>query len=120
MPSENEHQKKYEDNKSLLENELDISKSTRYNWISTVAFYAVLHLVEARLATYGFHSANHTQRGNLVNTYRDFAQIRSKYKVLHTRSIVARYSGKDITKEKAQESLNYMKDIEEELEKTAS
>ncbi len=117
MPNENEHRKKYLENKSILENELSISNCERYNWISTIAFYAVLHLVEERLARYGMDSTSHAARGNMVNRQSDFRNIRVKYKALHTRSIVARYSGKNITKEKAQESLQYMEDIERELEK---
>lgn len=115
MPNEYEHRKKYQDNRSILENELSIENCSRYNWIATIAFYAVLHLVEERLAMYGIDSKSHTARENMVNRQGDFRRIRTKYKVLHTRSIVARYSGENITKEKAQESLTYLKDIEKEL-----
>lgn len=115
VPSEKEHQKKYNDNKDLLENELEISNSTRYNWIATVAFYSALHLIEEKLATYGIHSKNHKARENMVNTYRDFKTVRVKYKMLYTWSIVARYAGESITEQKAREALKYLNDIEVEL-----
>lgn len=115
MPSENEHRKKYQDNRDLLNNELSFDNSKRYNWILTVAFYSALHLVEARLASYGFHGRNHTLRENMVYQYSDFINIRAKYKDLHTKSIVARYSGKNITEEKARTAIKYLEDIEKEL-----
>lgn len=115
MPTENEHRKKYQDNKELLDNELSLSNSTRYNWILTVAFYSALHLVEARLASYGFHGPNHAARDNMVYQYSDFKNIRAKYKDLHTKSIIARYSAEDISKEKAKTALRYLEDIEKEL-----
>ncbi len=116
MPNESEHRKKYQENKSILENELSISNCERYNWIATIAFYAVLHLVEEKLAGYGIDSKSHTARENMVNRQSDFRKIRVKYKVLHTRSIVARYSGESMTREKAQECLQYMEEIEKELQ----
>ena len=115
VATEKEHRKKYRENKNILENELSIDRTVSYNWIATIAFYSVLHLVEGKLATYNIHSKSHTASENMVNSQRDFRNIRTKYKTLHTRSIVARYSGENISKDKAMEALQYLKDIEREL-----
>ena len=51
----------------------------------------------------------------MVNMQREFKNIRSKYKYLHTKSIVARYAGESITKTKAEDALKYLSDIEKEI-----
>lgn len=115
MASQSEHKKKYEENRRVLNNQLSIDNADNYNWITTIAFYSALHLVEAVLASYGFHGTSHKARGNQVNTYADFRNIRAKYKILHTNSINARYAGFSVSKEVAQQSLQYLKDIEKEI-----
>lgn len=56
-----------------------------------VAFYAALHLVEAKLAEDGLHSSDYTARGNNVVRFNYLKPIRAEYKTLYDRSRVARY-----------------------------
>lgn len=115
MPTFDEHKTKYDKNKELLEQELNISKCTNYDWIVTVAFYTALHLVEAECAKTNIHNATHTDRGVYINRDRRFIKIRSQYKFLHDRSLAARYSSKIANKEKAEMALLTLKEIEKEI-----
>lgn len=115
MAAEAKHKDKYLENKSILENEMNVETSSHYNWIATIAFYAALHLVESELAKNGIHSKTHSDRGNVVERYAAFRNIRNQYKNLHDRSIVARYEGSNINKAKAEQALRWLKDIENEI-----
>lgn len=61
------------------------------------------------------HTRTHTDRDVMVARNRVFINIRSKYKMLHDRSIVARYGAKCLDKNKAQQALQFLSDIEKEI-----
>lgn len=116
VAEEAKHKRKYLENKSILENEMNVEKSEHYNWIATIAFYAALHLVEGELSKDKLHSKTHSDRGNVVERYAAFRNIRTQYKNLHDRSIIARYEGSNISKKKAEQALEWLKDIEDEIQ----
>lgn len=115
MPTLDEHKKKYDINKRLLTNELNINKCACYDWIVVVAFYAALHLTEGELSKQDLHTTNHTSRGGLVDSYSGFRMIRSQYKVLYDRSRVARYGPACMSKSKAEYALKCLEDIEKQI-----
>ncbi|MFN3422477.1 MAG: hypothetical protein ACK40X_12215, partial [Armatimonadota bacterium] len=61
------------------------------DWAVTVAFYTVVHAVEAFLARQGVHSRTHTERRSHVR--RSFPHIWTLYYRLDTFSRQARYEG---------------------------
>lgn len=115
MPSTEEHIKKYEENKKLLESNLNIENCDFYNWIVTVSFYAALHLVEAKLAKDGIDSKDHFARNNNVDRFNQFSEIRSAYKTLYDKSRIARYDGTFMNKSKGKFALKCLNKIEHEL-----
>ena len=115
MPTLEQHKNKYEQNKKLLDEELNITNCTNYDWIITVAFYSALHLVEGELAKANIHTKTHTDRDTMVGRNRAFIKIRSKYKLLHDRSRVARYGANCSNKLKAVHCLQVLSDIEKEI-----
>ena len=115
MPSELQHKEKYAENRKLLDNELNIENEKYYNWISTVAFYAAMHLIEGKLANDDIHNKTHLDRGNVVERYSYFRNIRTQYKTLHDRSIVARYGKSSVNKKKAEQALKCLEEIEKEI-----
>ena len=115
MPTRQQHIKKYEENKLLLGTKLSVENAEFYNWIVTVAFYAALHLVEARLADDNIDSSDHTARNNNVERFNYFQPIRAKYKVLYDRSRVARYDATFMNEKKARFALSCLETIEHEL-----
>lgn len=115
LPKYDEHIRKYNDNKNLLNTKLNISNGEFYNWIVTVSFYAAMHLVESELAKYNFDSYDHKARGNNIDRFNQFKPIRNKYKILYDRSRVARYDATFMNEEKARFVLKCLNDIEEQL-----
>ena len=115
MPSIEEHKRKYEENRRLLDTNLNIECCDFYNWIVTVSFYAALHLVEARLAEEGVDSKDHFARNNNVERFRYFKNIRNQYKTLYDKSRIARYDGSFMNKKKGEFALKCLKEIEEQL-----
>lgn len=115
MPNELQHKDKYVENRKLLDNELNIENAQYYNWIATVAFYAAMHLVEGELAKSDIHNKTHLDRGNVVEKFSCFRNIRGQYKTLHDRSIIARYGKMSINKAKAEQALKCLNDIEKEI-----
>ena len=115
MPSLEQHNSKYTQNKELLDNELNIASCTNYDWIITVSFYAALHMIEGELAKTNIHTQTHTDRSVMVGRNRSFIRIRNQYKMLHDRSIAARYGASILSKAKAQQSLQLLADIENEI-----
>ena len=115
MPSESEHKRKYLENKGILENEMNVESSRHYNWVTTIAFYAAVHLVEGELAKSNIHNTNHADRGTIVERYASFKKVRSQYKFLHDKSVIARYAGANMNREKAERALSCLKDIEKEI-----
>ena len=115
MPTLEQHKSKYSQNRALLDNELNILSCINYDWIITVSFYSALHLVEGELAKSNIHMKTHTDRAVMVGRNRAFDKIRSKYKMLHDRSIAARYGASSSKKGKALQSLQLLADIENEI-----
>ncbi len=115
MPSTEEHIKKYNENRELLDTNLNIENCNFYNWIVTVSFYAALHLVEAKLAENGIDSPDHFARGNNVERFSQFRDIRNQYKVLYDRSRIARYDGTFMDKKKGEFALKCLGIIEDKL-----
>lgn len=110
-----EHKSQYESNKILLNKELDIKTCPYYDWVVTVAFYSALHLVEGELAKCNAHCETHKHRNDTVCGNPMFLKIRSKYKALYDRSIVARYYAKPLNKKKAEEALMLLGEIEKTI-----
>lgn len=77
MPSIEEHKRKYDENRRLLDTNLNIKYCDFYNWIVTVSFYAALHLVEAKLAEHGIDSKDHFARSSNVERFNQFKSIQS-------------------------------------------
>lgn len=62
------------------------------DWMTTVAFYKALHLVEAVLASrFGVHSPSHDSRRQLLKSERSLVHIYHHYRVLDRASQIARY-----------------------------
>lgn len=118
MPEKADHMRKYEENKKLLDTKLSIESKEFYNWIVIVSFYAAMHLVEARLAEDGFHSSDHTTRGNNVERFNYLKPIRAEYKTLYDRSRVARYDAAFMNEGKTKLALQCLEKIKQELHNT--
>lgn len=117
MPTTEEHIKKYNENRKLLDTNLNIENCEFYNWIVTVSFYAALHLVEAKLAEDNIDSTDHFARNNNVERFSKFKNIRNEYKTLYDKSRVARYDGSFISQKKGQFALKCLEKVEKELKK---
>ena len=115
MPNINEHMKKYEENRTLLDNELNIEMCNCYNWIVTIAFYAAMHLVESSLAVNNIHSKTHIGRNTMIDRMSEFQEIRAQYKFLHDRSVIARYEAANMNKKKAVMALGFLNQIEKKI-----
>ena len=93
MPTEAEHLTQARHNMDILNSFCSGTvpyPTTAYpDWAVTLAFYTVVHLVEARLAQYGIHSTNHLQRNNEIQ--RRFRPIWRNYNQLQNNSRRARY-----------------------------
>jgi hypothetical protein len=63
------------------------------DWLTTVAFYAAVEVVEGMLATRSFHSKNHEDRKNAVR--HDFNSIYKAYHALYNASLDTRYQSSE-------------------------
>lgn len=116
MPKSSEHKKKYLENKSIIENVLNEKNSEHCNWVSTICFYAALHLVEMQLALDGIHSRDHVNRENNMIISRRISQyVLIRYKHMYTVSILARYEAASVSPTVANQMRNYLKQIEEDF-----
>lgn len=62
------------------------------DWVTTVAFYKAVHLIEALIARdYGIHGIDHTQRGRILKNEHRYTNIYRHYNALKEASSVARY-----------------------------
>lgn len=116
MPSVSQHKMKYLENKQLLDNEMNIKSNTHYNWVTTIAFYAAVHLVEGELAKNDVHTTTHVSRDGFIEKYSAFRNIRNQYKFLHDKSVIARYTELNINQKKAEQAIRYLNDIEKEIQ----
>ncbi len=65
-------------------------------WVTTVAFYRAVHIVEAVLADDADgHSDSHKARNDVLKSQRKYQHIWRNFRPLYNVSCVARYLGKD-------------------------
>ncbi len=116
MPKSSEHRNKYEENKYIIDTVLDEHDKRQCNWMSTVCFYAALHIVEMQLALDGVHSKNHIEREtNMMDSKRITPYILMRYKQMYTNSILARYEAQSIAPTIAHQMKTYLAQIENKL-----
>src|SRR5687768_11413158 len=99
MPSESCHLKAAEKNQKTIDFLLP-AIDDHSEWISTIAFYKALHLVEAAFTRDPsiVHGQNHENRENALKKNRKYSHIWKFYRLLWSASTVARYlqdGGKD-------------------------
>lgn len=91
MPSENVHISIAVHNQSLIDHLLDI-KEDYPDWLTTVAFYKAVHIVEAVFCHSEIgHCYTHSERENILKSTNRYKQIYKYYRPLQTASLVARY-----------------------------
>lgn len=122
MPSSVAHFDKYKSNKLLLDSdEMNINTTVHFDWIGTISFYSVLHLVQKtmdeseNISPPDDQPQNHHECMNIVKKYSEFEGIRSTYKSLQTMAWVARYSENHLMKEEAIKALEKLRKIENKL-----
>ena len=117
MPTAQEHRKKYQDNKGLLNTLFDMNISAHRNWIVTMSFYMALHIIEAKLhKEKGIHSRDHKERARFLDETGLFSnKVRLKYKQLETNSKIARYEKDDIRWAVAEQMKRFAMEIEAEI-----
>lgn len=117
MPTIAEHKKKYLENKDIVENMLDISKEGHRNWITTICFYAALHIIDMKLAEDNIHSTTHLSRENILIKMKKISpRVTVRYKQLSSLSRAARYDAGAISEKLTNQALTYLHDIEKEYE----
>jgi hypothetical protein len=92
MPNELSHIQQAQHNSQALSC-LERSVDDFSDWMTTVAFYKALHLVEAVFANDKtiLHGHNHENRENILKRTPKYSNIYKHYRVLLNASIVARY-----------------------------
>jgi len=106
---------KYLENKQIVENVFDIHNKSHYNWIATISFYTVLHIVEMQLAYDNIHCGSHITRENMLKqSQRISDKTLAKFKHMYSMSRLARYEAKSISPTIACSMLKCMHDIEKE------
>ena len=119
MPSSSEHLRKYELNKDVLDSALDVNVATHYDWITTVCFYASLHIIEAKFAKKSIDNRTHVEREDNMRSMSEFSRkATDRYKQLSAYSKVARYGPGSISRTLASYSLELLKKIEDEFLET--
>lgn len=90
-----------------------------YEWIITMAFYAVLHYVDAYLTEHaGGSPSDHASRNKTMDQVTAFRIIASEYWQLYNRSRTARYTPMAAFKRGAVEAvLNDMRYVQAEIRK---
>ena len=62
------------------------------DWVTTVAFYKAVHLIEALIdRDYGIHGIDHTQRGRILKGENRYTNLYRHYNALKEASSIARY-----------------------------
>jgi hypothetical protein len=92
MPTDAEHQAKYQDNRNVL-NAHGGMAATSESWAAVIAFYAALHLVERLAAQNNLHHQRHTGPGSRLQYLANHAQhqqILADYMALQTASLLSR------------------------------
>ena len=60
-------------------------------WVTAIAFYKALHIVEAILAGSGVHSPDHGERERTLKRTNEYKKIYEHYAPLCRASLIARY-----------------------------
>jgi len=96
MPSLQAHLRLAQKNRDLLDRLLpEISQFSE--WITTIAFYRAIHLVEAMFAIEGIHHFTHEQReSRMGQNPRKYGMLYRNYHILSTASKHARYLGTSV------------------------
>src|SRR5882757_6004521 len=92
MPNEATHLAIANHNQDLID--LLLPRIDEYaDWITTVAFYKALHVVEAVFSNDKSvnHGIDHYTRERILKTNNKFKQIYTNYRPLYSASLVARY-----------------------------
>jgi len=120
MPSIKLHEKQYNHNFSLLKEELfDINNTSYSDWVATIYFYSLVHLIEKELAKLNSHPSNHRERNlEMVKHNGVFnTNLQTKYQSLYNISIISRYKCNKIrNKLLAFKAKTLLEEIEKELE----
>jgi hypothetical protein len=92
MPDENAHIRLAKHNQDLI-NHLLPDKKNYSDWITTVAFYKALHLVEAVFFCERsiLHGRSHENRDSHLKSIKKFEQIYRHYRPLWAAATIARY-----------------------------
>ena len=81
MPTSEEHLKKYEQNKLLLENFISKKYEPNYEWMTTICFYTSLHIIESYFAKeQKIDNKTHLQREENMLKIDGFRKITDAYK----------------------------------------
>ena len=117
MPTAQEHKKKYQDNKEVLNSVFDCNNKLHCNWIVTISFYISLHIIEAKLAKeQNLHSRDPRQRDEMIENCGLFSRnVKSKYKQLKSNCWSARYSKNDMAPTIANQMKRFAEEIEAEV-----
>lgn len=116
MPKSLEHEKKYLENKHIIDTVLHEKDKEHCNWVSTICFYAALHIIEMQLALDSIHSKDHVNReNNMRNCQRISKKVIAQYKQMYTTSILARYEAGSVGPTIANQMRRYLEQIENEL-----
>lgn len=119
MASPQKHKQKYESNKQILDKLLR-EKRKPNDWLVTIAFYSALHLVDKTIVESSGEAhkpMDHTDRDLKVTRLTELKHIRTYYKALYMASRKSRYECVSITDKERENNLQYLSEIEKELNK---
>lgn len=119
MADKKGHLFKYKINKKLLNtDEMNIDTNSHYEWVITVAFYSVLHLIESILfEKYDMHPKDHAERNKMFLCDTQLKNIRNDYNIIQTSCWKARYSSGRSSKNDAARALEILNNIEQFTQK---
>lgn len=112
-----DHRNKYTENKEILETLFDVANKKHCNWITTICFYTVVHMVEAKMAKeQNLHSHSHKEREEMMYNSGLFSmKVLQMYKQLESNSRTARYLPGNIPPTIANQMQVFMQKIEKEV-----
>jgi hypothetical protein len=113
MPSAREHQRQAEHHFAFLET---IDGDEYCDWLSVVAFYVAVHLVERLRALEGEHSSDHADRHEYVREYHP--TIHNCYRQLYSWAWSARYQANPfrwLTPERVRDTLDEIRRYADEF-----
>lgn len=90
MPSKTAHHLAAVENRKAL-NYLAAQVEAFPQWVTTVAFYTALHVVEAVFAYDGRHTDDHHERNKVLKATQRYKKLWQHYRPLWNDSLIARY-----------------------------